>query len=231
MKLKSKSNIEPAVAKAAGTPRREQTKNRRAAQGSMKNKNTLHIKPTVAHAAGKPKRKQTTPVNENKKYIHIKPAVANCIRNTRGQNAKMNKPNLKLAPVPTHFPFLINLSQVILIIPRTDVKKRPDGRRRHPSEPHVFSRSLTRRIVPATLACIILAACGNGNDPAQTSSAPPPDAPPAAQQDTSDIQNWAAAQTQSQAQAPSQPTTAAQQTPPPAPASDALLPPVIHTVD
>jgi hypothetical protein len=36
MKIKSKANFQLAVAKAAGTPKREHTKNRRPAQGSMK---------------------------------------------------------------------------------------------------------------------------------------------------------------------------------------------------
>jgi hypothetical protein len=56
MKIKSKSNIEPAVAYAAGTPRREHTKIRRPAQGSMKTKNKANLKVGVAHTVGTPTR-------------------------------------------------------------------------------------------------------------------------------------------------------------------------------
>jgi hypothetical protein len=52
MKINSKSNIPPVVAKAAGTPRREQTKNRCPAQGLTRIKTKANIKPAVAKAAG-----------------------------------------------------------------------------------------------------------------------------------------------------------------------------------
>jgi hypothetical protein len=51
MKLKSKSNIKPAVAHAAGTPTRAQIKNRRPAQGSTKIKSKANIKLAAAHVA------------------------------------------------------------------------------------------------------------------------------------------------------------------------------------
>lgn len=94
----------------------------------------------------------------------------------------------------------------------------------------MFSKSSTFRILPIALVSAILAACGNDDAPAQTSASASAEqaAPSVAAQSspavdsTSDVQRWAAMQTQ--------PSVAAQQ-PAPAPASDALLPPVIHTVD
>src|ERR1700710_848246 len=56
MKIKSKVNIKPAVAKAVGTPTREHANNRRPAQGSMKMKSKANIKPAVAKAVGTPTR-------------------------------------------------------------------------------------------------------------------------------------------------------------------------------
>jgi hypothetical protein len=94
----------------------------------------------------------------------------------------------------------------------------------------VFSKSSTLRLLPIAFVSAILAACGNDDSPAQTSTsasaeqaAPSVAAPGSPAVDsTSDVQRWAAMQTQ--------PAAAAQQAAP-APASDALLPPVIHTVD
>jgi hypothetical protein len=94
----------------------------------------------------------------------------------------------------------------------------------------VFSRSSTLRILHIALFSAILGACSNDDPPAQTSTsaATEPAAPSvqpqssAAVDSSSDVQRWAALQTQ--------PAATAQQAAP-APASDALLPPVIHTVD
>jgi uncharacterized lipoprotein len=99
----------------------------------------------------------------------------------------------------------------------------------------VSSQSFILRIVQVALFSAILAACSHDDTPAQTSTSTSASAAPttpsmepqssAAVDSSSDIQNWAAQQTQTQ------PAAAAQQAALPAPASDALLPPVIHTID
>ncbi len=96
----------------------------------------------------------------------------------------------------------------------------------------VFSKSSALRLLHIALFSAILAACSNDDTPAGQTSASASAAPTpqsaepqssAAVDSSSDIQRWAAMQTQ--------PAAAAQQAAAPAPASDALLPPVIHTVD
>jgi len=95
----------------------------------------------------------------------------------------------------------------------------------------VFSKSPTLRFLHIALFSAILAGCSNDDTPAAQTSASASAAPAApsiepqssaAVDSSSDIQRWAASQTQ---------PAAAQQAAAPAPASDALLPPVIHTVD
>jgi hypothetical protein len=96
----------------------------------------------------------------------------------------------------------------------------------------VFSKSPALRFLHIALFSAILAGCSNDDTPAAQTSASASAAPAApsiepqssaAVDSSSDIQRWAALQTQ--------PVAAAQQAAAPAPASDALLPPVIHTVD
>ncbi|MDN7181581.1 hypothetical protein M0D69_26975 [Caballeronia sp. SEWSISQ10-4 2] len=87
----------------------------------------------------------------------------------------------------------------------------------------------------AVLACTMLAACGDNDQPAaSTSSQSVASSSPSSMQQTdasaspgsSDIQRWALQQTQ-----PARSTSSLTQETPPAAASDPLLPPVIHAAE
>ena len=99
----------------------------------------------------------------------------------------------------------------------------------------MFIRSITiDRVFGAVLACTMLAACGDHDQPPSSmqsmqsmqSSSSMQQADASALPGSSDIQRWALQQTQ-----PSTATSSLTQETPPAAASDVLLPPVIHTAE